>query len=77
MCGECRLQVMEVGWDKGKRPNCSIEPTRLRRVFAIGVGIRAEKNALARDCGDSLRVEGGKCGEEGRGGRESCTVPDV
>ena len=41
VCGECRFQVVEVGWNKGSWPRCSVEPTRLKRVFSIGVGIWA------------------------------------
>ena len=77
MCGECRFKVVEVGWNKRSWPRCSVEPTRLRRVFAIGVGIRAEKNTITQHCGDPFRVEGSECGQKGRGGRECCAIPDV
>ena len=29
--------------------------------FSIGVGVRAQKDSLARHCGDPFREEGGKC----------------
>ena len=39
MCRECRFQVMEVGWSKGSWSRCIVEPTRLRRVFSVRVGV--------------------------------------
>ena len=77
MCCECRFQVMEVDWNKGSWPRCIVEPTRLRRVFSVRVGVRAQKDALSRDCGDPFREEGGKCSQKGGWGRESITVPYI
>ena len=38
---------MEVDWNKGSWSRCIVEPTRLRRVFSVRVGVRAQKDALS------------------------------
>ena len=78
---ECAVSV-DSRWKKwtgtnGVGARCLVEPTRLRRVLALRVEIRANKNPLARYCGDPSRVEGSECGQKGRRGRECCTVPNV
>ena len=77
MCGECGLEVEKVDWNIWSGARCMVEPTRLGRVLAIGVEIRAHKDPLARYCGDPSWVEGSECGQKGRRGRECCTVPNV
>lgn len=77
MRSECGFEVEEVGWSKWIGARCLVEPTRLRRVVAVRVEIRADENPLARYCGDPSWVESSECSKQGRRGRECCTVPNV